>query len=312
MPLQLTSDVFFTACDEGDEKSVELTTEDPIIESFVSSSIPSHSTNELTSTGSIQDFDLVKNVLSEMFDKNEDENLDENPIEEKESELVNIEEPQASPPLLVSSLTANNDDDFRFLDEMIAGLEGTDADIHQLTSAEIDRVDNLLKEIVNAHQAEAASSSATTDGIESCPTDSVPLEEPPIPPMDSSESHTEQLAAAAAASSTVPVDEELIRVEQEWAKLTEEERMLGSVAPEWVSDDQAPACMKCAAKFSITRRRHHCRACGKVFCSTCCWQKVKLIHDDSKEDRACNDCIKTINHGIYLSFRIIYYNFFLI
>lgn len=39
---------------------------------------------------------------------------------------------------------------------------------------------------------------------------------------------------------------------------------LGSTAPQWVPDSQAPVCMKCGSKFSFTRRRHHCRACGKV------------------------------------------------
>uniref|UniRef100_A0AAR2IUY7 FYVE zinc finger domain-containing protein n=1 Tax=Pygocentrus nattereri TaxID=42514 RepID=A0AAR2IUY7_PYGNA len=38
---------------------------------------------------------------------------------------------------------------------------------------------------------------------------------------------------------------------------------LGSTAPQWVPDSQAPACMKCGSRFSFTRRRHHCRACGK-------------------------------------------------
>lgn len=39
---------------------------------------------------------------------------------------------------------------------------------------------------------------------------------------------------------------------------------LGTTAPQWIPDSQAPACMKCGSKFSFTRRRHHCRACGKV------------------------------------------------
>lgn len=39
---------------------------------------------------------------------------------------------------------------------------------------------------------------------------------------------------------------------------------LGTTAPQWVPDSQAPACMKCGSKFSFTKRRHHCRACGKV------------------------------------------------
>lgn len=39
---------------------------------------------------------------------------------------------------------------------------------------------------------------------------------------------------------------------------------LGEVAPVWVPDSQAPVCMKCEVKFTFTKRRHHCRACGKV------------------------------------------------
>lgn len=39
---------------------------------------------------------------------------------------------------------------------------------------------------------------------------------------------------------------------------------LGSRQPEWVPDAEAPNCMKCNQKFTFTKRRHHCRACGKV------------------------------------------------
>lgn len=40
--------------------------------------------------------------------------------------------------------------------------------------------------------------------------------------------------------------------------------VLGDVAPVWVPDAQALVCMKCGVKFTFTKRRHHCRACGKV------------------------------------------------
>ncbi|XP_040612927.1 zinc finger FYVE domain-containing protein 9 isoform X1 [Mesocricetus auratus] len=65
---------------------------------------------------------------------------------------------------------------------------------------------------------------------------------------------------------------------------------LGEVAPVWVPDSQAPNCMKCEARFTFTKRRHHCRACGKVFCASCCSLKCKLIYMDRKEARVCVIC----------------------
>lgn len=34
--------------------------------------------------------------------------------------------------------------------------------------------------------------------------------------------------------------------------------------PKWVPDELAPQCMACSATFTVVRRRHHCRNCGKV------------------------------------------------
>ncbi|XP_076837820.1 zinc finger FYVE domain-containing protein 9 isoform X2 [Brachyhypopomus gauderio] len=65
---------------------------------------------------------------------------------------------------------------------------------------------------------------------------------------------------------------------------------LGEVAPVWVPDSQAPICMKCEVKFTFTKRRHHCRACGKVFCAACCSLKCRLMYMDRKEARVCVTC----------------------
>eukprot|EP00079_Xenopus_tropicalis_P015899 XP_004914061.1 PREDICTED: zinc finger FYVE domain-containing protein 9 [Xenopus tropicalis] len=65
---------------------------------------------------------------------------------------------------------------------------------------------------------------------------------------------------------------------------------LGEVAPVWVPDSHAPNCMKCEARFTFTKRRHHCRACGKVFCAACCSLKCKLQYMDKKEARVCVIC----------------------
>lgn len=310
MALDTSSEALFTACNDNydDEKGIQIPTEEPVVGSPITSlSLSPPSSTAVTTDVPTQDFDLVKNVLSEIFDKNDAEMIDEKPTDEKESEIVNIEQQEIYPPPI--SLTTNNED-FRFLDEMLASIDGSDTDIHQLNAAEVDRVDSLLREIVNAHESETTSLSSSIvheDIPSSASAAPVPSssEQPPIV-SESSISNTSQPVVEASAASAAPIDEELIRVEQEWAKLSEADKILGSVAPEWVTDEQAPICMKCSAKFSITRRRHHCRACGKIFCATCCSQKVKLIHDDSKEDRACNDCIRTINHGIYLSFSIVF------
>ncbi|KAJ7335821.1 hypothetical protein JRQ81_013762 [Phrynocephalus forsythii] len=69
---------------------------------------------------------------------------------------------------------------------------------------------------------------------------------------------------------------------------------LGQKQPSWVPDSEAPNCMNCQAKFTFTKRRHHCRACGKVFCTSCCNRKCKLQYLD-KEARVCIGCYESIN-----------------
>uniref|UniRef100_S4R654 Zinc finger FYVE-type containing 9 n=1 Tax=Petromyzon marinus TaxID=7757 RepID=S4R654_PETMA len=64
----------------------------------------------------------------------------------------------------------------------------------------------------------------------------------------------------------------------------------GTSAPMWVPDAEAPNCMRCKARFTFTRRRHHCRACGKVFCAPCCSQKSRLRYMENKEARVCIRC----------------------
>uniref|UniRef100_H2LF08 Zinc finger FYVE-type containing 9 n=1 Tax=Oryzias latipes TaxID=8090 RepID=H2LF08_ORYLA len=73
---------------------------------------------------------------------------------------------------------------------------------------------------------------------------------------------------------------------------------LGDVAPVWVPDSQAPVCMKCDVKFTFTKRRHHCRACGKVFCAACCSLKCKLAYMDRKEARVCVTCHSTLTRSV--------------
>lgn len=41
--------------------------------------------------------------------------------------------------------------------------------------------------------------------------------------------------------------------------------------PPWVPDVMAPRCMTCEAVFTLVRRRHHCRNCGKVCTKLFSW-----------------------------------------
>ncbi|KAM4629819.1 zinc finger FYVE domain-containing protein 9 [Polymixia lowei] len=53
--------------------------------------------------------------------------------------------------------------------------------------------------------------------------------------------------------------------------------ILGEVAPVWVPDAQAHVCMKCEVRFTFTKRRHHCRACGKEACGPYGWGTAALV-----------------------------------
>ena len=48
---------------------------------------------------------------------------------------------------------------------------------------------------------------------------------------------------------------------------------------QWVGDDTVSSCYNCNATFSLLFRRHHCRFCGKVFCSSCVKYSAMIPND---------------------------------
>jgi hypothetical protein len=62
--------------------------------------------------------------------------------------------------------------------------------------------------------------------------------------------------------------------------------------PAWVPDWEAPECQQCSKKFHVIRRRHHCRACGGVFCATCSSNRITIprLEYTSSEVRVCDHC----------------------
>jgi hypothetical protein len=57
----------------------------------------------------------------------------------------------------------------------------------------------------------------------------------------------------------------------------------------WQDDDAAAACTMCQRSFTVARRKHHCRACGKIFCDDCSDKKVALPAAE-KPVRVCHAC----------------------
>uniref|UniRef100_A0A8C2BUZ0 FYVE, RhoGEF and PH domain containing 4b n=1 Tax=Cyprinus carpio TaxID=7962 RepID=A0A8C2BUZ0_CYPCA len=72
---------------------------------------------------------------------------------------------------------------------------------------------------------------------------------------------------------------------------SKEKEELGKRAPRWIRDNEVTMCMKCKEPFNpLTRRRHHCRACGYVVCYKCSDYKASLRYDGNKLNKVCKDC----------------------
>ncbi|XP_050298507.1 hepatocyte growth factor-regulated tyrosine kinase substrate isoform X2 [Anthonomus grandis grandis] len=59
-------------------------------------------------------------------------------------------------------------------------------------------------------------------------------------------------------------------------------------APDWLDGD---SCHRCRVVFGILQRKHHCRACGQVFCGQCTTKSTSLPkYGIEKEVRVCDTC----------------------
>ncbi|WAR26389.1 FGD4-like protein [Mya arenaria] len=58
---------------------------------------------------------------------------------------------------------------------------------------------------------------------------------------------------------------------------------LGQQAPVWIKDEEVTMCMSCTEKFTRLRRRHHCRACGKVYCGKCTSDRAYLEYEKMRD-----------------------------
>ncbi|XP_060699660.1 myotubularin-related protein 3 isoform X3 [Hemiscyllium ocellatum] len=63
----------------------------------------------------------------------------------------------------------------------------------------------------------------------------------------------------------------------------------------WYPDHLAPQCYGCESRFWLASRKHHCRNCGNVFCSSCCNQKIPVPSQQLFEpSRVCKSCYSSL------------------
>ncbi|XP_035671590.1 RUN and FYVE domain-containing protein 2-like [Branchiostoma floridae] len=57
----------------------------------------------------------------------------------------------------------------------------------------------------------------------------------------------------------------------------------------WTDDKDVTECRQCEKLFSVSRRKHHCRNCGGIFCNDCSDNKMPLP-SSAKPVRVCDHC----------------------
>uniref|UniRef100_A0A674EQD5 RUN and FYVE domain containing 2 n=1 Tax=Salmo trutta TaxID=8032 RepID=A0A674EQD5_SALTR len=57
----------------------------------------------------------------------------------------------------------------------------------------------------------------------------------------------------------------------------------------WLKDKDSNICKLCEKEFSISRRKHHCRNCGEIFCNACSDNELPLPASP-KPVRVCDTC----------------------
>lgn len=60
----------------------------------------------------------------------------------------------------------------------------------------------------------------------------------------------------------------------------------------WVPDAHASNCSDCSVAFTFTKRRHHCRGCGRIYCRACTRSRqIFLFLNTRQKQRTCTSCV---------------------
>lgn len=73
----------------------------------------------------------------------------------------------------------------------------------------------------------------------------------------------------------------------------------------WIPDDQINFCMDraCHVVFTLTKRKHHCRSCGKIYCSSCSSYRLPVdenghFSENGKHAKVCTFCFEASGKNI--------------
>lgn len=85
---------------------------------------------------------------------------------------------------------------------------------------------------------------------------------------------------------------------QEQANKAEKEKLNTTEVNLWTPDNTATNCTACKKDFNLTRRKHHCRQCGEIFCKSCSEQTFPLANEygqAGKAVRVCDNCFVSLS-----------------
>lgn len=83
-------------------------------------------------------------------------------------------------------------------------------------------------------------------------------------------------------------DELAIQSSELQVQLESQRELLKNI--KWEHEDDVTNCRGCDVPFSMTRRKSHCRKCGRIFCGECCGNTIEF-GENRRQYKACGDCV---------------------
>ena len=76
----------------------------------------------------------------------------------------------------------------------------------------------------------------------------------------------------------------------------------GTGSSSWEPDNSSDGCRVCKKNFSLVRRRHHCRSCGRLICSKCSVQERMPAEWAGLAEtvKICSSCAKVWRDSVEL------------